>query len=254
MVTGCTGGPPGPVVNDQQQGWPRHVAVVMDGNGRWAKQRRLPRVEGHRAGVKSARAAMETCREMGIPFLTLYTFSIENWQRPREEVDELMRLLHRYLVREAPVMHRNRIRFVAAGRLGMLPEKVRAKVAEISAATAAYEGFTLCLALSYGGRSEIVDAVNAVARARAAADGPGAAAPVTAAELEAHLSVPDVPPPDLMIRTSGERRLSNFLLWQCARTRLLFVDTLWPDFKGRQFKEAIAGARAAHAAAPAGAA
>jgi undecaprenyl diphosphate synthase len=213
------------------------VAVIMDGNGRWARRRRLPRVEGHRAGIKSAQAAMEVCRDQGIRYLTLYTFSLENWQRPRAEVDELMRLLHGYLGREAKRMHENRVRFRALGRLGLLPPKVRAKVEEITAATAGYDRLTLCLALSYGGRAEIVDAINALAGGRAARGEP--AAPVTEAELEAHLYAPDVPPPDLVIRTSGERRLSNFLLWEAAHARLVFVPDFWPDFTARRFTAVI---------------
>jgi len=218
----------------------------MDGNGRWARRRGLPRIHGHRAGVKSARAAMEVCRDQGIAYLTLYTFSLENWQRPRAEVDELMRLLHRYLSREAKQMTENRIRFRALGRLDLLPPKVRAKVVELTAATAANDRLNLCLALSYGGRAEIVDAINALAAARAVRGTP--AAPVTEAELTAHLYAPDVPPPDLMIRTSGEKRLSNFLLWESAHTRLAFVDDLWPDFTARRFAAVLDAERAGRAA------
>jgi undecaprenyl diphosphate synthase len=233
-------------VNQHSETWPRHVAVIMDGNGRWARRRGLPRIEGHRAGVRSVRAAMEACRELGIPYLTLYTFSLENWQRPRAEVDELMRLLHGYLGREAKRMHENRVRFRALGRLGLLPTKVRAKVDEIAAATADHDRLTLCLALSYGGRAEIVDALNAVAAERAARGEP--AAPITEADVEAHLYAPDVPPPDLVIRTSGERRLSNFLLWEAAHARLAFVPDFWPDFTARRFTEVIAAERSGRAA------
>ena len=218
----------------------------MDGNGRWARRRSLPRIQGHRAGIKSARAAMEVCRDQGIAYLTLYTFSLENWQRPQAEVAELMRLLHGYLSREAKRLNENRIRFRALGRLDLLPPKVRAKVDEITAATAGNERLDLCLALSYGGRAEIVDAINALAAVRAARGLPPA--PITQAELVAHLYAPDVPPPDLMIRTSGEKRLSNFLLWESAHTRLLFVDDLWPDFSARRFKAVLAEARAGRAA------
>jgi undecaprenyl diphosphate synthase len=212
----------------------------MDGNGRWARRRGLPRIQGHRAGVKSARAAMEVCRDQGIGYLTLYTFSLENWQRPQAEVDELMGLLHRYLSREAKRLIENRVRFRAIGRLELLPPKVRAKVAEISAATAGNERLNLCLALSYGGRAEIVDAINAHATASAAP----AKAGITGANLAAHLYAPDVPPPDLMIRTSGEKRLSNFLLWESAHTRLAFVGDLWPDFTARRFAAVLAAERA----------
>ncbi len=218
----------------------------MDGNGRWARRRGLPRIQGHRAGVKSARAAMEVCRDQGIAYLTLYTFSLENWQRPKPEVDELMRLLHRYLSREAKRLNENGIRFRALGRLDMLPPKVREKVAELTAATAGNERLHLCLALSYGGRAEIVDAINALAGERAARGLPPA--PFTAADLEAHLYAPDVPPPDLMIRTSGEKRLSNFLLWESAHTRLAFVDEMWPDFSARRFSAVLAAERAGRAA------
>jgi undecaprenyl diphosphate synthase len=234
-------------VNQQRESWPRHVAVIMDGNGRWARRRRLPRIEGHRAGVKSVRAATEVCREQRIPYLTLYTFSLENWQRPRAEVDELMRLLHRYLSREAPRLAENRVRLRVLGRLGLLPPKVRAKVDEIVAATAGNDGLQLCLALSYGGRAEIVDAINAHAAARAARG--QAPTPVTEADLAAHLYAPEVPPPDVMIRTSGEQRLSNFLLWEAAHARLIFVPDLWPDFTAKRFGSVLAAERARRAAA-----
>jgi len=214
----------------------------MDGNGRWARRRGLPRIQGHRAGVKSARAAMEVCRDQGVAYLTLYTFSLENWQRPRAEVDELMRLLQRYLSREAKRLAENRIRFQALGRLDLLPPKVRAKVAEIAAATAGNERLNLCLALSYGGRAEIVDAINSFAAERAARSAPSA--PISAAALASHLYAPAVPPPDLMIRTSGEKRLSNFLLWESAHTRLVFVDDLWPDFTARRFEAVLVAERA----------
>jgi undecaprenyl diphosphate synthase len=221
------------------------VAVIMDGNGRWARSRRLPRIEGHRAGVKSAQAALEVCRDRGIQVLTLYTFSLENWRRPRAEVDELMRLLHRYLAREAPRLVENRVRFLALGRVAMLPPKVRAKVEEITAATAGNERLTLCLALSYGGRAEIVDAVNAAAAARAAAGAPGSPAE---AEIAAHLYAPGLPPPDLVIRTSGEMRLSNFLLWEAVGARLVFVPDLWPDFTAERFTALLDAERARRAA------
>jgi undecaprenyl diphosphate synthase len=218
----------------------------MDGNGRWARRRRLPRIEGHRAGVKSVRAAMEVCRDRGVPVLTLYTFSLENWRRPQAEVDELMSLLHRYLSREARRLIENRVRFLALGRLGMLPPKVRAKVAEIAAATAGNERLTLCLALSYGGRAEIVDAVNAAAAARAAAG--GSPESLTEADIAAHLYAPALPPPDLVIRTSGEQRLSNFLLWEAVGARLVFVPELWPDFTAKRFAALLEAERARHAA------
>ena len=214
----------------------------MDGNGRWARRRRLPRIEGHRAGVKSARGAMEACRDLSIPYLTLYTFSLENWQRPQAEIDELMRLLSRYLSREAPRLVENRIRFRAIGRLGLLRPRVREQVATVTAATAGNDRLNLCLALSYGGRAEIVDAVQAVVADRAARGlAPGA---VGAREIAEHLYAPDAPPPDLMIRTSGEMRLSNFLLWEAAHARLVFVPDFWPDFTAKRFAAVIADERA----------
>jgi undecaprenyl diphosphate synthase len=233
-------------VKQQRESWPRHVAVIMDGNGRWARRRRLPRIEGHRAGVKSVRAAMEVCREQRTPYLTLYTFSLENWQRPKAEVDELMRLLHRYLSREAARLAENGVRLRVLGRLELLAPKVRGKIEEIVAATAGNDRLDLCLALSYGGRAEIVDAINAHAAARAARGAP--ATPFTEADLAAHLYAPDVPPPDLMIRTSGEQRLSNFLLWEAAHTRMVFVPDFWPDFTARRFTRVLADERARRAA------
>jgi undecaprenyl diphosphate synthase len=189
---------------------------------------------------------MEVCRDQGIEYLTLYTFSLENWQRPRAEVDDLMKLLHGYLSREAKRLAANRIRFRALGRLGLLSPKVRAKVDELTAATAHNDRLNLCLALSYGGRAEIVDAINALAADRAASG--AAPGPVSAAELAAHLYAPDVPPPDLLIRTSGEQRLSNFLLWESAHARLAFVDDLWPDFGAKRFAAVLAAERGRHAA------
>jgi len=230
-------------VQAEREDWPRHVAVIMDGNGRWARLRGLPRVRGHRAGIKSAEAAIETCREIGVRVLTLYTFSIENWRRPKAEVDELMRLLHAYLGREGRRLVRDRVRFLPVGRLGMLPERVRARALELAAATAGFPDFTLCLALSYGGRAEILDAAAALASRPA----PGGGVPDEAA-FRSHLYAPGVPDPDLLVRTSGERRLSNFLLFQAARARLVFVDDLWPDFGKGRFRETLLAARRERAA------
>lgn len=221
--------------------WPRHVAVIMDGNGRWAKKRNLPRIEGHRAGIKSVRAAVESCRKLKIPYLTLYAFSVENWQRPQREVRELMRLLYLYLGAEIPRLHRNAVRLRAIGQLDRLSPRVRRRLADIMEKTKNHTKLTLVLALSYGGRTEILDAVQSLARERAAAG--IADAPVTEEDLAAHLYAPDIPPPDLLIRTSGERRLSNFLLWETARTRLTFVPEMWPDFRAPQFKKVIEKSR-----------
>ncbi len=189
---------------------------------------------------------MEVCRDQGIAYLTLYAFSLENWQRPQAEVDELMRLLQRYLSREAKKLIESRIRFRALGRLDMLPAKVRAKVTEITTATAGNESLNLCLALSYGGRAEIVDAINSLAAGRAARRSPPTS--ITAADVASHLYAPDVPPPDLMIRTSGEKRLSNFLLLETVDTRLVFVDDLLPDFTAKRFAAVLEQERAGRAA------
>ena len=222
--------------------WPRHVAIIMDGNGRWAKQRNLPRIEGHRAGTKSVREVIESSRRLEISTLTLYTFSIENWQRPAKEVRELMRLLGLYLKSEIPRLHRNSVRLRAIGQLERLPKKVRAQLDRASAETAGNESLTLVLALSYGGRAEILDAVKSIARERAATGG-GDTSPLTPERFARHLYAPDLPPPDLLIRTSGEMRLSNFLLWEAARARLWFAPELWPEFRGPQFEKVIAEAR-----------
>jgi undecaprenyl diphosphate synthase len=213
----------------------------MDGNGRWAKQRKLPRIEGHRAGTKSVREVIESSRKLGISILTLYTFSIENWQRPAKEVRELMRLLGLYLKSEIPRLRRNSVRLRAIGQLERLPKKVRAQLDRAREETAGNDSLTLVLALSYGGRAEILDAVKSIARERAA--GGGDTSPLTPERFARHLYAPDIPPPDLLIRTSGEMRLSNFLLWEAARARLWFAPELWPEFRGPQFEKVIAEAR-----------
>jgi undecaprenyl diphosphate synthase len=214
----------------------------MDGNGRWAKQRKLPRIEGHRAGTKSVREVIESSRKLGISILTLYTFSIENWQRPAKEVRELMRLLGLYLKSEMPRLRRNSVRLRAMGQLERLPKKVRAQLDRACEETAGNDSLTLVLALSYGGRAEIIDAVKSIARERAAAGG-GDTSPLTPERFARHLYAPDIPPPDLLIRTSGEMRLSNFLLWEAARARLWFAPELWPEFRGPQFEKVITEAR-----------
>lgn len=225
--------------------WPRHVAVIMDGNGRWATQRSLSRIEGHRAGIKSVRSVVESCRRLGIAYLTLYTFSVENWQRPKKEVDELMRLLYYYLTSEIPRFHRKAVRLKAIGQLDRLPRRVRAQLDRIMAKTAKHDRLTLTLALSYGGRTEILDAVAAAARNRAG--GREGTEPLTAESFSRFLYAPEIPPPDLLVRTSGEMRLSNFLLWELAHTRLLFVPELWPDFTGARLERIVEGLRAEQA-------
>jgi undecaprenyl diphosphate synthase len=211
----------------------------MDGNGRWAQQRRLPRIEGHKEGITSVQSAVETCRRLGIPFLTLYTFSVENWQRPKAEVAELMKLLHHYLNEEIPLLHRNAVRLRAIGQIGRLPAPVRMQLRRIMKKTAGHDKLTLVLALSYGGRREILDAVEAEAAMRRE----GRGGPLTQQRLASLLYAPDIPDPDLLIRTSGEMRLSNFLTWQTADTRLHFAPEFWPDFREEQLLRVIAEER-----------
>jgi undecaprenyl diphosphate synthase len=210
---------------------PRHVAVIMDGNGRWAEARGLPRVEGHRAGALAVRAVTEEARRVGIPALTLYAFSMQNWQRPREEVDALMILLGEYLASEVETMRRNGIRFNVAGDVAMLPASLQERISEVMRATVAGERLTLTLALSYGGREELVHAARAAAARRGAA--------LTAEDLEAALWTAGLPELDLLVRTGGEHRVSNFLLWQCAYAEILFTETHWPDFGERELLAAI---------------
>jgi undecaprenyl diphosphate synthase len=210
---------------------PRHVAIIMDGNGRWAEARGLPRVLGHREGSEAVRAVTRAARRIGVEALTLYAFSAENWQRPDEEVGALMSLLAEFLESERAEMMRNGIRLNAIGELDRLPDDVRRKLASVRAETAGNVGMTLTLALSYGGRQEIVQA------ARRAAAEKGVA--LDAEDLEAALWTRGLPELDLLVRTSGERRISNFLLWQCAYAELHFSEVLWPDFRDRELFLAI---------------
>lgn len=210
---------------------PRHVAIIMDGNGRWAEQRGLPRVAGHREGSEAVREVTRTARRIGVRALTLYAFSAENWGRPEPEVSGLMSLLAEFLEGERPEMMQNGIRLNAIGELERLPEVVQRKLAEVRAETAPNDGMILTLALSYGGRQELVAAARKAA-ARGAALGE--------ADLEAGLWTAGLPELDLLVRTSGERRISNFLLWQCAYAELYFTEELWPDFRGPQLLAAIA--------------
>ncbi|WP_242346787.1 isoprenyl transferase [Anaeromyxobacter terrae] len=210
---------------------PRHVAIIMDGNGRWAEARGLPRVLGHREGSEAVRAVTRAARRIGVEALTLYAFSAENWARPDEEVGALMSLLAEFLESERAEMMQNGIRLNAIGELDRLPDVVREKLASVRAETAANTGMTLTLALSYGARQELVQA----ARRAAAAKG----AELDADDLEAALWTAGLPELDLLVRTSGERRISNFLLWQCAYAELYFSDVLWPDFRDRELFRAI---------------
>ncbi len=214
---------------------PRHIAVIMDGNGRWAQKRHLPRVAGHRAGTQSARTTIETCARLKVEALTLYAFSVENWRRPKAEIEFLMQLLREYLRKEMPLIQRNNIRMRFLGRPDELPDGVRKDTREATEATAGNTGMVLSIALNYGGRAEIVDAMNAILAER---NGHGGAA-VTEEQLSRHLYTANLPDPDLLIRTSGEMRVSNFLLWQIAYAEIFVTETLWPDFNRARLLEAL---------------
>jgi undecaprenyl diphosphate synthase len=212
---------------------PAHIAIIMDGNGRWARKRALPRFMGHRAGVESVRKMLKACSELGVRFLTLYTFSTENWQRPRREVTQLMELLAGLLRNEEPNLQRENIRVRAIGRIPDLPGKARENLAWLIDRTAQNTGLTLVVCLSYGGRSEIVDAVRRLLReARRPEE-------ITEHTFRQYLYDPEVPDVDLLIRTAGEQRISNFLLWQSAYAEFYFTDTLWPDFRRKHLQAAI---------------
>jgi undecaprenyl diphosphate synthase len=216
---------------------PQHVAIIMDGNGRWAQRRHLPRVAGHRVGTQTARTAIETCAGLGINALTLYAFSMENWRRPKAEIDFLMRLLREYLRKELPIIHRNNIRMLVIGRHDQLPDEVRADIERAMEQTAGNTGMTLAVALNYGGRAEIVDAFNRILdRVR---NNGLANTPVDEELISQNLYTAGLPDPDLLIRTSGEMRVSNFLLWQIAYAEIYVTETLWPDFSRAQLYAAL---------------
>ncbi len=215
---------------------PRHVAVIMDGNGRWAQKRHLPRIAGHRSGTQSARTTIETCARLKIEALTLYAFSVENWRRPKTEIDFLMALLREYLRKEMPLIQKNEIRMRFLGRLDELPAAVQKDAREAMEKTAGNKGMVLCVALNYGGRAEIVDAMNAILSER---NGHAAPNKVTEEQLSRHLYTEGLPDPDLLIRTSGDMRVSNFLLWQIAYAEIFVTETLWPDFNRARLLEAL---------------
>lgn len=206
---------------------PRHIAIVMDGNGRWAQQRHRPRTFGHRAGVKSVRTAVEFCRRRGIEALTLFAFSSENWQRPPTEVGALMDLFLRALEREVDSLHKNGVRLRFVGALEAFPEILRQRMQVATTRTAANTALTLSVAVNYGGRWDIAQATQAVVQA--VVRGELLVEAITPETLAPYLCLSDLPAPDLFIRTAGERRISNFLLWQLAYCELYFIDTLWPD-------------------------
>jgi undecaprenyl diphosphate synthase len=216
---------------------PRHVAIIMDGNGRWARDRGLPRRDGHRAGAESVREVVEGCKELGVEYLTLYAFSSENWKRPKKEVDALMDLLKRFLREKAKELGKQNVRLHAIGRLHLLPDDCRAALDKAIADTASNTGLNLILALSYGSREEIVDAARSIAEAARA----GTLDPVDIDNdlFSSHLSTAPFPDPDLLVRTSGELRLSNFLLWQISYAEIVITRKNWPEFKKADLHAAI---------------
>jgi undecaprenyl diphosphate synthase len=216
---------------------PQHIAIIMDGNGRWAEMHALGRITGHKRGAKSVKVVVRACREIGIKYLTLYAFSVENWLRPREEVDALMDLLGRYLRSELDDMLRHGIRLVAIGDIESLSGTVRNMLAEAIDKTSHNNGMVLNLALSYGGRDEIVAAVKGILKD--CQNGEITHQDLTKELFSKYLYTAEIPDPDLLIRTSGEYRLSNFLLWQSAYTEFYFSDVLWPDFRRKHLIEAI---------------
>ncbi|MEW6410676.1 MAG: isoprenyl transferase [Nitrospirota bacterium] len=216
---------------------PKHVAIIMDGNGRWAEHRRLPRIAGHRKGMESVRKTVTLCRELGIKVLTLYAFSKENWGRPKNEVNALMRLLEVYLQKEIATMMKNNIRFTIIGDTELLPHRIQQRLQSVIKKTANNTGLILNIALSYGGRAEILNAVKKlfqdISAGRFSIEG------IDEVTFERYLNTAGIPEPDLIIRTSGEMRISNFLLWQSAYSELYFTETLWPDFKRKAMLAAL---------------
>jgi len=220
---------------------PRHIAIIMDGNGRWAQRRNLPRTRGHEEGATSVREVVRECSRLGVEYLTLYAFSIENWKRPRREVDFLMRLLGTFLVRETKALMDQNVVLDAIGRLDDLPATVRRKLHDTIVKTRPNTGLRACLALNYGGRTEIIDAARRIAEeARAGKLDPAAIDEGSFRRyLYADYDGEPFPDPDLLIRTAGEMRLSNFLLWQASYTELYVTDVCWPDFRGEQLRLAV---------------
>jgi undecaprenyl diphosphate synthase len=216
---------------------PQHVAIIMDGNGRWAKSRGLMRIKGHEEGANSVRAVVRACRDNGVKFLTLYAFSVENWVRPEAEVRGLMVLLRKYLTENEYELHENEVRFRAIGRLHDLPKSIQNEIQRVEKATLDHKKGTLTLALSYGGRAELADAVQAIAQeVKSGSLDPAA---IDEATIARHLYAPDIPDPDLLIRTSGEMRISNFMLWQLSYTEFYITEKFWPEFREAEFVEAL---------------
>lgn len=216
---------------------PRHIAVIMDGNGRWARRQGLPRIEGHRRGVASVRAVTEECARLKLRQLTLYCLSSENWKRPRHELDFLMHLLEQYLVEERATLLRERIRLRVIGRRDGIPDSVQAEMDRTIAMTARHDGLTLCLAINYGSRGELTDAVRSIARQVQAGTLDPAA--IDEACLEGNLYTAGMPEPDLLVRTAGEMRFSNYLLWQISYAEFWVTDRCWPEFREADLHAAI---------------
>ena len=223
-------------MNEQRQSIPQHVAIIMDGNGRWAKRQGMKRIFGHRSAVEAVRAAITTAGELGVKYLTLYTFSEENWKRPKEEIDGLMELLVEAIRKETPELNKNNVRLDCIGDTAQLPPKVQAKLQECINNTKSNTGLTVLLALSYSGRWDILQAVKRYADDISQQS---ETMELSTAKFEQYLSTGGIPHPDLLIRTGGEQRISNFLLWQMAYTEFYFSDILWPDFRKKDFLEAI---------------
>lgn len=215
----------------------RHIAIIMDGNGRWAARRALPRAVGHRQGVESVRATVRAMIELKIPYLTLYSFSSENWSRPRDEITELMGLLRRYIQRDLADLHKQGVRIRVIGSYDGVDQDIVTMIGEAELLTAENTGLNLTVAFNYGSRDEIVRAVRSIGERVEA--GTLKAADISAEDIDVSLDTAGIPDPDLLIRTSGEMRLSNFLLWQCAYTEFVFVDCFWPDFGSEKLEEAI---------------
>lgn len=214
---------------------PKHIAIIMDGNGRWAKQRGLPRIEGHRRGASSLKEAVKTCAEIGVKYLTVYAFSTENWRRPKEEVGFLMGLLSATIEREIDHLHKNRVRLRFLGRLNMLPQNLQQKIRKAEAKTSNNTALNLNIMLSYGGRAELIDALRSIMKSNIKIE------KIDEKLISKHLYTAGMPDPDLLIRTAGEMRVSNFMLWQIAYTELWVTEILWPDFKKDHLLAAIAG-------------
>lgn len=212
---------------------PNHIAIIMDGNGRWAKRRRLPRYFGHKKGVDAVRKIVRACNDLGVKYLTLFTFSSENWRRPKREVNELMKLLTKTPLQEEPELQKNNVRVKIIGRINDLPPAPKSSLLSLVANTAKNNGLTMVMAINYGGRNEIIDAIKKIGKERHEIQ------ELTEKEFNNFLYDPEIPDPDLLIRTGGEKRISNFLLYQIAYTELYFTDTLWPDFDKAELIKAI---------------